>query len=145
MQEESTMEESMDFLVLSSTSTVEARVTKTTGLYRPSVEEKAMWDNHQFTNATFNTGIDHASATIEERRRLEQEANDFDLWHVADLLPEEESNDSELLFDELEQDDILTELLRNAGMCFIEHIYLYFKHFAQIQIHLIQWIYSKKR
>jgi len=34
----------------------------------------------------------------------------------ADFLPEEDPNDGELLLDELEQEDILTELLRNAGM-----------------------------
>jgi len=37
----------------------------------------------------------------------------FDIWRGADFLPEDQ-NDGELLLDELEQDDILTELLRNA-------------------------------
>jgi hypothetical protein len=49
-----------------------------------------------------------------ERKHLEREANNFDLWHGADFLPEEDPNDGELLLDELEQDDILSELLWNA-------------------------------
>jgi hypothetical protein len=45
---------------------------------------------------------------------LEQEATNFDLWRGADFLPEEDPNNGELLLDELEQEDILTELLRNT-------------------------------
>lgn len=129
MQEESTMEESMNFVVLSSTSIIEARGTEIIGAHRPSVEEKDMWDNHQFANVTFDAGKDHASAAVEERRRLEREANDFDLWHGADYIPEEDPNDSELLLDELEQDDILTELLRNASMCVSLIVYMNLIHF----------------
>jgi hypothetical protein len=31
-------------------------------------------------NEVFDGGIDHAAAAAEERKRLEREANDFDLW-----------------------------------------------------------------
>ena len=47
---------------------------------------------------------------------MELEATKFDLWNGADFLPEEDSNDGELLLDELEQGDILTELLRSMRM-----------------------------
>jgi hypothetical protein len=81
------------------------------------VEEKEMWDNYLLSNEVFEAGIDHTLAAVEERRRLEREATNFDIWGGADFLPEEDPNDGELLLDELEQDDILTELLRNARMC----------------------------
>jgi hypothetical protein len=47
---------------------------------------------------------------------LEQEADNFDIWRGAEFVPEVDPNDSTLLLDELEQDDVLTELLQNAGM-----------------------------
>ena len=61
----------------------------------------------------FSAGINHTAAAAEERKRLQQEATNFDLWRGADFLPEEDPNDGELLLDELEQEDILTKLLRN--------------------------------
>ena len=58
------------------------------------------------------------------------DTTDFNLWHSADFLPEEDPNDGELLLDELEQDNILVELLRNA--C------LYTSQFCSyVSIHLI--------
>ena len=112
MQEESAIEERMDFAMLSSA--IELAVTMKACVSRPSVEEQEMWDNNAFSNEIFNAGIDHTAAAAEERKRLEQEATNFDLWHGADFLPEEDPNDGELLLDELEQEDILTELLRNT-------------------------------
>ena len=114
MQEESAIEESMDFAMLSSA--IEPAVTTKARVSRPSVEEQEMWDNSAFSNEIFNAGIEHTAAAAEERKRLEQEATNFDLWHGADFLPEEDPNDGELLLDELEQEDILTELLRNTRM-----------------------------
>jgi hypothetical protein len=113
MQEESAIEERMDFTMLSST--IEPAVIMKARVSRPSVEEQEIWDNNAFPNEIFNAGIDHtAAAAAEERKRLEQEATNFDLWRGADFLPEEDPNDGELLLDELEQEDILTELLRNT-------------------------------
>jgi hypothetical protein len=112
MQEESAIEERMDFAMLSSA--IEPAVTMKAHISGPSVEEQEMWDNSAFSNEIFNAGIDHTTAATEERKRLEQEATNFDLWHGADFLPEEDPNDGELLLDELEQEDILTELLRNT-------------------------------
>ena len=112
MREESAIEERMDFALLSSA--IEPAVTAKACVSRPSVEEQEMWDNNAFSNEIFSAGIDHTAAAAEERKRLEQEATNFDLWRGADFLPEEDPNDSELLLDELEQEDILTELLRNT-------------------------------
>ena len=112
MQEESAMEEHMDFIILSST--IQPEVTATTCAPQRNEEEQEMWDHYALGNEVFDAGIDHTLAAAEERKRLEQEATNFDLWHGADFLPEEDLNDSELLLNELEQDDILSELLRNA-------------------------------
>jgi hypothetical protein len=114
MQEEAAIEERMDFVMLSTTKPV--LLTATASVPGPSVEEKEMWDNYSFYNEIFDAGIDHTVAAAEERKRLEREAINFDIWRGADFLPEEDPNDGELLLDELEQDDILTELLRNARM-----------------------------
>lgn len=115
MQEESAIEESMDFAMLSS-AIEPAVITTKARVSRPSVEEQEMWDNSAFSNEIFNAGIEHTAAAAEERKRLEKEATNFDLWRGADFLPEEDPNDGELLLDELEQEDILTELLRNTRM-----------------------------
>ena len=112
MQEEIAMEEHMDFIILSST--IPPEVTATTGAPQRSEEEQGMWDRYALGNEVFDAGVDHTLAAAEERKRLGREATNFDLWHGADFLPEEDPNDGELLLDSLEQDDILSELLRNA-------------------------------
>jgi hypothetical protein len=114
MREESAIEERMDFALLSSA--IEPVVTAKTCVSGPhvGVEEQEMWDNNAFSNEIFSAGIDHSTSAAEERKRLAQEATNFDLWRGADFLPEEDPNDGELLLDELEQEDILTELLRNT-------------------------------
>jgi len=104
----------MDFILLSST--IQSEVPATARAPQPTEEEQGMWHRYEFGNEGFDAGIDHTAAAAEEIKRLEREANDFDLWHGADFLPEEDPNDGELLLDELEQDDILSELLRNARM-----------------------------
>jgi len=111
MQEETAVEEKMDFVMLSSM--IRPEDTVKVCVLQPSVEEKEMWDNYSQSNEIFDAGIDHTVAEVEERKRLEREAINFDIWRGADFLPEDPS-DGELLLDELEQDDILTELLRNA-------------------------------
>jgi hypothetical protein len=116
MHEESIMEQSMDFVMLSST--VRPAVTATAPVHVKSTEEQDMWDNHLLSNEAFDAGVDHVATAADERKRLEQEAIDFDLWHGADFLPEEDPNDGEFLLEELEQDDILTELLWNAHTSF---------------------------
>lgn len=109
------MEERLDFVTLASTSAIETEIPKPTRVSAKSVQEQAMWDNYRFSDELFNAGIDCTSAATEERKRLEREANEFAMWHGADFLPEEDPNNGELLLDELEQDDILTEFLRNAS------------------------------
>ncbi len=52
------------------------------------------------------------NAAAQQRKQLEQEANNFSLWCDVDNLPEDHSINSERLLDELEQEDILTELLQ---------------------------------
>lgn len=114
MQEESAIEERMDFVILSST--IKPAVTAAAYVPRLSVEEQEMWASHAFSDEVFDAGINPEVTAVEERKHLEREATNFDLWRGADFLPEEDPNDSELLLDELEQEDILTELLWNAGM-----------------------------
>jgi len=118
MQEESAAERRMDFIMLSST--IKPVFTPIAHIPKPSAEEQDMWDNHEFSNEVFDARIDHTVTAVEERKRLEREATNFNLWCGADFLPEEDPNDGELLLDELEQDDILTELLRNARMYIIQ-------------------------
>ena len=112
----------MDFSVLPSA--VEPAVTMKARISGPSVEEQEMWDNSASSSEIFNAGIDHTTAAAEERKRLEQEATNFDLWCGADFLPED-PNDGELLLDELEQEDILTELLRNTRT-YISRLFMHF-------------------
>jgi hypothetical protein len=114
MQEESVMEESMDFAILSSIT--QPAVTMTASVPHLSVEEREMWDNYASSNMIFDAGIDPTLAAVEERKRLAQEVINLDIWHGTDFLPEEDPNNGEQLLDDLEQDDILTELLRNARM-----------------------------
>ena len=112
MQEESEMEQGMEFIALPST--VQPKVTAMVRAPQRSEEEQGMWDRYALGNEVFDAGIDNMLAASEERKQLEQEATDFDLWHGEDFLPEEDPNDGQLLLDELEQDDILSKLLRNA-------------------------------
>jgi len=86
------------------------------------------YNNCLLSDEIFDAGIDHTAAAVEERKRLEREATDFDIWRSADFLPEEDPNDGELLLDELERDDILSELLQNTRMCIsiqLSHINAY--------------------
>ncbi len=99
----------MDFAILSSESMVNINNTvRITQTHVPSAAEQEMWDN--------DAGVDHTADAVEERNRLEREATDFDLWHGSDFVPEHDPSDiSGLLLQELEQDDIIAELLRNAS------------------------------
>lgn len=113
MQEESALETTMDFIMLSAP--IASTVTAATApQIKPSIAEEQMWENYKNSKEMFDAGINHEAAAAEERKCLEEEATNFDLWRGADFLPEEDPNDGELLLDELEQDDILSELLRNA-------------------------------
>ena len=112
MREEIAAEERMEFAILASAT----KPTVTMKVSRASIEEQEMWDNYAFSGEMYDAGIDHAEAAAEERKRLEKEATDFDLWNGADFLPEKDLTDGELLLDELEQEDILTELLKDASM-----------------------------
>lgn len=110
MQEESAMEETMDFVTF--TSITQSAVAAKEHVPRPSDEEREMWDDLMHCTEVFHAGVDHALDAAEERKRLEQEATEFDLWH--DSLLEQDFNVGESVLDELEQEDILSELLQNA-------------------------------
>ncbi len=114
IREEIAMEQEMDFITLASTSSINQNTKKSTQV-RIGEEAKNMWDNFQFLEEVFDIGTDHNAIAIEERKRLIKQANDFDIWQAADFLPDEDPNGPELILDELEQDDILTELMRNAS------------------------------
>ncbi|KJA24001.1 hypothetical protein HYPSUDRAFT_1078326 [Hypholoma sublateritium FD-334 SS-4] len=73
-----------------------------------------MWESYETSNVTFNAGIDPSLAAVEERKKLALEAINLDIWHGTDFLPEEDPTNGEQLLDDLEQEDILDELLRNA-------------------------------
>ena len=122
LREEMAMEQETDFITLAFNAATNAKTKKSTQV-RISEEEKNMWDNFQSFEEVFDIGADHNAIAFEERKRLEQQANNFDIRHAADFLPDEDPNNPELLLDELEQDDILTELLRNASEYI--HFYLY--------------------
>ncbi len=115
LREEMVMEQEMDFVNLTSSGGIKNKTTEPTRVLGNSEEEENMWNNLLFSNESFNAGVDPNTAAAEERKQLEKEANDFDIWHVENFLPEEDTTTGELLLDELEQDDILTELLRNAS------------------------------
>ncbi|KAF8890258.1 hypothetical protein CPB84DRAFT_1849152 [Gymnopilus junonius] len=83
-----------------------------------SLEEQEMWDNYAGSTEIFDPGIDHLATSMDERERLEQEAINLDIWDCSNLVSAEDPNDMQLLFDELEQDDIMMELLQNAHMCY---------------------------
>jgi hypothetical protein len=142
MEEERAMEQRMDFVMLSSTA--KPTVTQTVRVHVTSTEEQDMWDQHTLFNEAFDAGIDHIAAAVDERKRLEREATNFDLWHGADFAPEV-PHDGELLLDELEQDDILTELLRNTRLYYpiSSELSTQFNIFGQIWI--LQMYLQKRR
>jgi len=111
MQEESVMEETMAFVTLASTN---QPAVAPEPVPQSTATEQEMWNDYMDCEEDFDAGVDPTLAAIEERKRLEREATEFDLWQGADFLPEGDINNCELLLDELEQEDILTELMRNA-------------------------------
>lgn len=115
IREEMEMEERTDFVTLTSTSAIKYRATERSRAPGTTLEETIPWDNYELSNDPFGAGIDCTAAAAKERKRLAKEADEFDMWHGADYLPEEDPNNSELLLDELEQDDVLNEILRNAS------------------------------
>ena len=111
MQEEREYEQRMDFII--SSSIIHREVAPKAHAPQQSEEEKEMWRRYSLGNESFSAGTEQTYA-VEERSRLEQQAADFDLWHGADFVAEEDPNDAELILDVLEQDDIIDELLQNS-------------------------------
>jgi hypothetical protein len=72
MQEESAIEEQMDFIILSST--IQPEVAATACPPQQSEEEQGMWERYALGNKVFDAGINPILAAAEERKRLEQEA-----------------------------------------------------------------------
>jgi hypothetical protein len=95
LEDKSVMEQEMDFVMLSVT--VKHPVTVMVRAHVPSTKEREMWDNHTSFHNLFDAGINPAAAAADERKHLECEATNFNLWHGADFLPEEDPNDGELL------------------------------------------------
>ena len=114
MEQEREMEEDMDFAILSCVVDNSVHNTATKRTHVPSVAEQEMWDN-VLNDKQFDAGADHTADTVAERNRLECKATNFDLWHGSDFVPEHDPNDSRLLLEELDQDDIIAELLRNTS------------------------------
>jgi hypothetical protein len=115
IEEEREIEQTIDFATLSS-AVKHSPATATARVHVPSTEEQDMWYNHMLNNDQFDAGTDHTTAASDERKRLEREATNFDLWHGTLLVPEQDSSDGGLLLEELEQEDTIAELLRNASM-----------------------------
>ena len=124
MQEERELEESMDIAILSSIT--QPVITTHTHPSLPNVEEQNMWENYETSHVTFSAGIDPALAAIQERKQLELEAINLDIWHGTDFCPEEDPSNSNQLLDNLEQEDILNELLRNARKWYMLNFCLLF-------------------
>ncbi len=123
MQEESAMEAQMDFVMLPPSTPNVPATTTIPRISLPSQEEEEMWRNYEYSGDTvFDAGVDPAAAAAAERKRLEKEATEFDLWKGSDFIPEEDPTNGELLLDELEQEDILNEL-------FAECMYVCFEFF----------------
>lgn len=124
------MEESMNYIIFSSTT--QPKATTKVHAPQPSEEEQGMWDHYALGNEVFHAGINHTLSAAEERKCLEQEAADFDLWHGADFLSDSEKDpkDAQLLLDELERDDITSELLQNACKFFLS----YFFNFTDLNV-----------
>ena len=76
-----------------------------------------MWDHFTLGKEIFDAGINQTLTATLERKHLEWEANNFNLWHGADLPLKEDTSNGELLLDKLEQDDTLSDLLQNAHKC----------------------------
>lgn len=87
IRQEREMEERMDFVTLASTSALKAKIPEPKQVPEQTVEEQTLWDNYQFSNELFNAGIDCTAAAVEERKRLEREANDFDIGTVQTFSP----------------------------------------------------------
>ncbi|KAF8914285.1 hypothetical protein CPB84DRAFT_1811643 [Gymnopilus junonius] len=83
---------------------------------KPSAEEQEMWANFDFAHQAFSAGVNLTLDAAEERKRLKQEATNYQLYHGYDYVPGEDANDGGILLDELEQEDILNELLENAHL-----------------------------
>ncbi len=111
IQEEMELEQNMDFII--SSSVICPEVTSKAHGPQQSEEEKEMWRKYALGNESFSAGTDQTH-DAEERNRLEREVADFDLWHGADFVAEEDPNDAELVLDRLEQDEIMAELLQNS-------------------------------
>ncbi len=112
IQEEIAVEDRMEFII--SSSTIQPKVSANIRAPQQSEAEKEMWERYALGHEVFNAGPDSTHALLEERMRLEREAADFDLWHGADFISED-PNDAVLMLDALEQDEIMSELLQNAG------------------------------
>lgn len=108
--------QAMEFTALSSTIT--PSVPMTTLVSKPNREEEEMWNSFPCADEVFDAGIDPTIVAVEERRRLEREAVNFELWQVNNPTSEG-ANEDLLLLDELEQDEILMEALQNACTCAI--------------------------
>lgn len=128
IQEEAGMEEHMEYLILSSTAQPKSAMIPR--VPQQNEQEKEMWSRYALGQDNFNAGVDHTLAAADERKRLEREAAEFDRWHGEDFIAEDSAHDSdaELLLDELELDDILSELLRNASK------YISYKIFSVIYL-----------
>lgn len=113
VQEEIAMEESMDAAILSSVT--QPIITINAASSRSNIKEQEMWNSYETSNITFDAGIDPALAAVKEREKLMQEAIALDIWQGSDFLPEQDSNPGEEFLQDLEQEDIMNELLRNAG------------------------------
>jgi hypothetical protein len=111
--------EGMDFVTLRS-SEAQSAISR----HIPTEEEQDLWEQ---LNSSFDAGVDPDAAAIDERRRLEREADEYDIWNGADFVPECDPDDCTLLLDELEQDDILTEVLQNTRMFPSENFPLTYK------------------
>ena len=75
-----------------------------------SANEQAMWESLDMEDITFSAGLAPDDTT--DRRRVERELKDADMWDGMNLLGG--FSDDNPIFDD-QEDEVLAEALRNAG------------------------------
>jgi len=77
--------------------------------------EVAMWEDFDMGDAVFDAGEDPANVRSVQHKEFERRAQQYGLWHGMDT----NRNNSERLWDESEQEDVISEILKNIGELFI--------------------------
>lgn len=83
--------------------------------HEPSLAEQEMWDDFIMMDSAFEMEKGLEEVEKDTRSEFECKVNDFGLWGGLETMSDEDIHHTEVTWDEAEQDDILTEILRNLG------------------------------